>query len=193
MRYSNHYIFQTNSNQFMSEKQFNFLLTWSVVIGISSTLLATPSSGEMIYSLNEAFAQNQTAANQTVGTAGQNQTPANTTQQEFQQLEDALSGARTALHENNTLIAYRALSTAENEMFDLTHVSQGEDQGKQEGDKAKTLEEQLKPVRDSITQAKAGIWDNEDETSPLNAISSAEVSLLRITETLPPGEEEAGE
>jgi hypothetical protein len=174
----------------MSRIQFNnFLLTWSVMIGISSTLLAIPSSGEMMYSLNEVFAQNQTVANQTAGIAGQNQTVANTTRQEFQPLEDALTGARTALHENNTGIAYRALSTAQDEIFDLTHVVQGEPQGEPEVAKAKALEEQLKPVRDSVNQAKESIWNNEDIMSPLNAISSAEVSLLRITETLPPGEE----
>jgi hypothetical protein len=173
----------------MSRLQFkSFLLTWSVIIGISSTLLAIPSSGEMIHSLNKVFAQNQTVANQTAGTAGQNQTVANTTRQEFQPLEDALSEARTALHENNTGIAYRALSTAQDEIFDLTHVSQGEPQGDLEVAKAKALEEQLTPVRDSVNQAREGIWNNEDVTSPLNAISSAEVSLLGITETLSPGE-----
>lgn len=189
MLYSKHYIFQINSDQLMSGIQLkNFLLTWSVMIGISSTLIAISSSEEMIYSLNEVFAQNQTA-----GTAGQNQTVANTTRQEFQPLEDALSAARTALHENNTGIAYRALSTAQDEIFDLTHVSQGEIQGDLEVAKAKALEEQLNPVRDSVNQAREGISNNEDMTSPLNAISSAEVSLLRITETLPPGEVEAEE
>ena len=178
----------------MSRKQFkNFLLTWSIMIGISSTLLAIPSNGEMIYSLNEVFAQNQTVANQTGGITGQNQTVANITRQEFLQLEDSLNGARLALHENSPSTAYRALSTAEDEIFDLTHVTPSEDQGEPEVEKAKALEEQLKTVRDSVNQAKESIWNNEDKTSPLNAISSAEVSLLRITETLPPGEEEAEE
>jgi hypothetical protein len=80
-----------------------FLLTWSILLGISLTLLAMPPNGSMNFAFDEVFAQNQTVANQTTGAAaGQNQTVANVTRQEFQPLEDALTEARTAVQENNT-------------------------------------------------------------------------------------------
>jgi hypothetical protein len=167
-----------------------FLLTWSILLGISLTLLAMPPNGSMNFAFDEVFAQNQTVANQTTGAAaGQNQTVANVTRQEFQPLEDALTEARTAVQENNTGITYRALSSAQNEIFDLTHVSQGEAQGQSEVAKAKALGEQLKPVMDSIDKAKETIW-NDDLGSSLNAVGSGQVSLLQITRSLPSGEGE---
>jgi hypothetical protein len=152
-----------------------FLLTWSILLGISLTLLAMPPNGSMNFAFDEVFAQNQTVAN--------------VTRQEFQPLEDALTEARTAVQENNTGITYRALSSAQNEIFDLTHVSQGEAQGQSEVAKAKALGEQLKPVMDSIDKAKEAIW-NDDVGSSLNAVGSGQVSLLQITRSLPSGEGE---
>jgi hypothetical protein len=182
-----------------------FILTLSVLLGISLTLLAIPPNGSLKFGFDDVLAQNQTVANQTTGatagqnqtvanqttgaTAGQNQTAANVTLQEFQPLEDAFNEARTAIQENNTGVAYRALSSAQDEIFDLTHVSQGETQGQSEIDKAKALEERLKPIRDSVDDAKEAIW-NDNAQSSLNALGSGEVSLLEITRSLPTGEEE---
>jgi hypothetical protein len=167
------------------------LLTWSVLLGISLTLLAIPFDGLMKFTFDEAVAQNQTVANQTKGAAaGQNQTvAANITVQDFQIVEDAFGEARMAIQENNTGIAYRALSSAQDEIFDLTHVSQGETQGQSQIDKAKALEERLKPIRDSVDEAKEAIW-NDNAQSSLNALGSGEVSLLEITRSLPSGEDE---
>jgi hypothetical protein len=167
------------------------LLTWSVLLGISLTLLAIPLNGLTKFTFDEVVAQNQTVANQTTGVAaGQNQTiAANVTGQDFQILQDAFSEARTAVQENNTGIAYRALSSAQDEIFDLTHVSQGETQGQSEIDKAKALAEKLNPVRDSVDEAKEAIW-NDNAQSTLNALGSGEVSLLEITRSLPSGEED---
>lgn len=180
------------SRVIISEK---FLLT-GVLLGISlallaMTLLAMPSNGSMKFAFDEVFAQNQTAANQTTGAAaGQNQTvAANVTRQEFQPLEDALEEARRAVQENNTGIAYRALSRAQDMIFDLTHVSQGETQGQSEVAKAKALEEQLKTVRDNIDKAKEAIWNDNPESS-LNGVGEVQVSLLQVTRNLPPGEAE---
>ena len=164
------------------------LLTWSVLLGISLTLLAMIFNGLIEFTFDEVAAQNQTVANQTTGAAGQNQTvAANITLQDFQTLEDAFGEARMAIQENNTGVAYRALSSAQDEIFDLTHVSQGETQV--EIDKAKALEERLKPIRDSVDDAKEAIW-NDNAQSSLNALGSGEVSLLEITRSLPSGEEE---
>jgi hypothetical protein len=162
------------------------LLTWSVMLGISLMLLAVPPNGSMKFTFDEAVAQNQT----TGAATGQNQTiAANVTVQDFQILQDAFGEARTALQENNTGVAYRALSSAQDEIFDLTHVSQGETQGQSEIDKAKALEEKLNPVKDSIDEAKEAIW-NDNAQSTLKALGSGEVSLLEITRSLPSGEEE---
>jgi hypothetical protein len=162
------------------------LLTWSVMLGISLMLLAVPPNGSMKFTFDEAVAQNQT----TGAATGQNQTiAANVTVQDFQILQDAFGEARTALQENNTGVAYRALSSAQDEIFDLTHVSQGETQGQSEIDKAKALEEKLNPVRDSVDEAKEAIW-NDNAQSSLNALGSGEVSLLEITRSLPSGEED---
>jgi hypothetical protein len=99
-----------------------------------------PPNGSMNFAFDEVFAQNQTVANQTTGApAAQNQTAATVTRQEFQPLEDALNETHSAVQENNTGITYRALSSAQNEIFDLTHVSQGETQGQSEVAKAKAL------------------------------------------------------
>jgi hypothetical protein len=171
------------------------LLTWSVLLWISLMLSAIPPNGSMKFTFDEAVAQNQPVANQTTGAAGgQNQTiAANVTVQDFQTLEDAFGEARMALQENNTGVAYRALSSAQDEIFDLTHISQGETQGQSEIDKATALEEILNPVRDSVDEAKEAIW-NDNSQSTLNALGSGEVSLLEITRSLPSGEvEEEGE
>jgi hypothetical protein len=166
------------------------LLTWSVFLGISLTLLAIPPNGSMKFTFDEVVAQNQTVTNQTTGAAtGQNQTVANVTLQDFQLLETALVDARTAIQENDTGVAFRALSSAQDEIFDLTHVSEDETQGQSEIDKAKALEEKLNPVRDSVDEAKEAIW-NDNAQSSLNALGSGEVSLLEITRSLPSGEED---
>ena len=167
-----------------------FILTLSVLLGISLTLLVIPPNGSLKFAFDDVLAQNQTVANQTTGaTAGLNLTAANVTLLEFQPLEDAFNEARTAIQENNTGVAYRALSSAQDEIFDLTHVSQGETQGQSEIDKAKALVERLKPIRDSVDEAKEAIW-NDNAQSSLNALGSGEVSLLEITRSLPSGEEE---
>ena len=166
------------------------MLAGSVLLGISLTLAAISPNGLLKVAFDEVVAQNQTAANQTTA-AGQNQTVANVTLQEFQPLELALSDARTAILENDTGVAYRALSSAQDEIFDLTHVSEDETQGQFEVAKAKALGEQLKPVRDSIDEAKGAVW-NDDSGSSLTALGSGELALFKITSNLPSGEEEGG-
>jgi hypothetical protein len=168
-----------------------------IVIVAAATILATTMAATQILlpSLlqQEAVAQNattttnQTAGNQTQGGGAAAATRAaigNLTQADFGSLRDNLNTARESLQTNDTTAAYDAINSADNELFGLAN-----DQGEQN---MKALMQQFKPLQDSIDSTRDAL-SNNDTVKALQQLDTADVELLKITQQLPPGEEEGEE
>ena len=137
----------------------------------------------------EAVAQNATTTTTTNQTAG-NQTQgggaamANLTQADFESVIDNLNSASEALQANDTTEAYDAVNSVENELFEIAT-----DQGEQN---MKTLMQIFKPLQDSVDSARDALRNN-DTTNALQQLNSTDVELLKITQQLPPEEQEGEE
>jgi hypothetical protein len=166
-----------------------------IAIVAAATILATTMAATQILlpSLlqQEAVAQNattttnQTAGNQTQGGAAATRAAiGNLTQADFGSLRDNLNTARESLQTNDTTIAYNAINSADNELFGLAN-----DQGEQN---MKALMQQFKPLQDSIDSTRDAL-SNNDTVKALQQLDTADVELLKISQQLPPGEEEGEE
>jgi hypothetical protein len=168
-----------------------------IAIVAAATILATSMGATQILlpSLlqQEAVAQNatttttnQTAGNQTQGggTAATRAAIGNLTQADFGSLRDNLNTARESLQTNDTTAAYDAINSADNELFGLAN-----DQGEQN---MKALMQQFKPLQDSIDSTRDAL-SNNDTVKALQQLDTADVELLKISQQLPPGEEEGEE
>jgi hypothetical protein len=167
-----------------------------IAIVAAATILATTMAATQILlpSLlqQEAVAQNattttnQTAGNQTQGggAAATRAAIGNLTQADFGSLRDNLNTARESLQTNDTTAAYDAINSADNELFGLAN-----DQGEQN---MKALMQQFKPLQDSIDSTRDAL-SNNDTVKALQQLDTADVELLKITQQLPPGEEEGEE
>jgi hypothetical protein len=80
------------------------------------------------------------------------------------------------LLQQEVVAAYNAVDSADNELFGLAN-GQGE---------------QFKPLQDTIDSARDALRNN-DAAKALQQLDTAEVELLKITQQLPPGEEEGEE
>jgi hypothetical protein len=167
-----------------------------IAIVAAATILATTMAATQILlpSLlqQEAVAQNattttnQTAGNQTQGggAAATRAAIGNLTQADFGSLRDNLNTARESLQTNDTTAAYDAINSADNELFGLAN-----DQGEQN---MKALMQQFKPLQDSIDSTRDAL-SNNDTVKALQQLDTADVELLKISQQLPPGEEEGEE
>lgn len=167
---------------------------FAVIAVVSSFLFGAASVGMMPH-IQEANAQNATTATNQTATPTANQTgatgatqnqsslPANLTNSDFGRIRDDLARVRDALQDNNNVQAYRALGWADNEVFILAS-----DQGNQ----MKALLAQLKPLQDNIQKAQEAILQGNNSTA-LNELGSAEVSLLKVTQKLPSGDTDTAE
>src|SRR5918912_4295082 len=109
---------------------------------------------------------------------------ANLTQADFNTVRDNLNTARESLEDNDTTAAYAAVNSAESELFGLAS-----DQGEQN---MKALIQQFKPLQDTIDSIRDALRNN-DTAKALQQINTADVELLKITQKLPPGEQEGEE
>src|SRR5919112_3662826 len=135
----------------------------------------------------QAVAQNATASttNHTAGNQTQGGGPmANLTQADFGPVRDNLNTARESLQTNDTTAAYDAVNTAGSELFGLAN-----DQGEQN---MKAVMQQFKPIQDSIDSTRDALR-NGDTVQALQQLNTADEELLKITQQLPPEEEEEGE
>ena len=168
-----------------------------IAIVAAATILATSMGATQILLLSllqqEAVAQNatttttnQTAGNQTQGggAAATRAAIGNLTQADFGSLRDNLNTARESLQTNDTTAAYDAINSADNELFGLAN-----DQGEQN---MKALMQQFKPLQDSIDSTRDAL-SNNDTVKALQQLDTADVELLKISQQLPPGEEEGEE
>jgi hypothetical protein len=125
---------------------------------------------------------NQTAGNQTQGGGGA--AMANLTQADFGPVTDNLNTARESLQTNDTTAAYDAVNSAGSGLFGLAN-----DQGEQN---MKAVLQQFKPLQDSIDSTRDALRNN-DTAKTLQQLNTADVELLKITQSLPSGEQEEEE
>jgi hypothetical protein len=167
-----------------------------IAIVTAATVLATTMTATQILLppllQQEAAAQNatttttnQTAGNQTQGGAAATRAAmGNLTQADFGSFRDNLNTARESLQTNDTTAAYDAVNSADNTLFGLAN-----DQGEQN---MKALIQQFKPLQDSIDGTRDTLRNN-DTAKALQQLNTADVELLKITQKLPPGEQEGEE
>jgi hypothetical protein len=132
----------------------------------------------------EAFAQNQTTSTNQTSAA-----TANITRGDFEPLVGSINSAREAVHNNNTHTAYIQLSNLDDEIFDLTHDTPDDVAEIESVSKNQTIVEMLKPVSESIQNAKAAL-DTDDSSKALDAINTADTDLVKLTQNLPTDETE---
>jgi hypothetical protein len=163
----------------MLQKEKSFRVLY-IVLTASSVLGVTVGTGLAGYLLLDATAQNQTAAtNQTAAPS-----TANTTRGDFNPVRDNINSAREALFNNDTDISYDFLSTAGNEIFDLTQITEDE-VAADEPSVNQTMVEQLRVVKEKLDNAQSSL-SNNDNPKALQEINSADAELLIVTRDLPP-------
>jgi hypothetical protein len=170
-------------------KSNRVLIAIVAAIVVVTTIAATqtlPLLQQEAVAQNATTTTNQTAGNQTQGggAAATRAAIGNLTQADFGSLRDNLNTARESLQTNDTTAAYDAINSADNELFGLAN-----DQGEQN---MKALMQQFKPLQDSIDSTRDAL-SNNDTVKALQQLDTADVELLKITQQLPPGEEEGEE
>ena len=161
-------IFQITSGQ--QENQQNALNASNTAS--DQTSIMTNQSGALIDSI-----QNQTIDNQT-GTAALS---ANLTQGDFESLKQDLSEAHRALENNDTTTVLDELNSASGELFIIT--SQQFDPAHVEA-----MTQEFDPLQSHLDQAQEAALKNE-HAKMLEELNAAESELLKITRTLPSGQE----
>ena len=159
---------------------------------VAATVLATTivvATQTLPLLQQEAVAQNatttnQTAGNQTQGGGAARAAMANLTEADFGPVTDNLNTARESLQTNDTTAAYDAVNSAGSELFGLAN-----DQGEQN---MKAVLQQFKPLQDSIDSTRDALRNN-DTAKALQQLNTADVELLKITQSLPDGEQEEEE
>jgi hypothetical protein len=154
---------------------------------LSSLVVVVAIAGGL--GLQQATSQNATttagATNQTGGTTTQNQTSTalvNLTRSDFDSVTSAMNSARESLTQNATEDAYFSLNFADNALFRTAQ---------EEGPSATAVILQMsQPVRNHIDGAQKALIGG-DTPRALNELNSADVELVKITQRLPPGEEES--
>jgi hypothetical protein len=160
------------------------------IVAVVATVFATQTLPPLLQ--QEVVAQNatttttnQTGGNQTQGGgAAARAVMGNLTQADFGSFRDNLNTARESLQTNDTTAAYGAVNSADNTLFGLAN-----DQGEQN---LKAVMQQFKPLQNSIDGTRDAL-SNNDTAKALQQINAADVELLKITQKLPPGEEEGEE
>jgi hypothetical protein len=156
---------------------------FAVIAVVSSVLLGAALVGTTLL-FQEANAQNATtamnqtgatAANQTGAAQNQSSILANLTNSDFAPIRENLALVRDAILDNDNVLAYRALGWADNEAFILA----GE-----QGNQSSVLLAQLRPTQDAIQNAQQALLQ-EDSSTALQELGSAETTLLQITNKLP--------
>jgi hypothetical protein len=166
----------------------------AIVVVVATVLATTMAATQILLPpllQQEAAAQNattttnQTAGNQTQGGAAATRaTMGNLKQADFGPVTDSLNTARESLQTNDTTAAYDAVNSVDSELFGLVS-GQGEQN-------MKAVMQQFKPLQDSIDSTRDALRNN-DTVKALQQLDTADVELLKITQQLPPGEEEGEE
>jgi hypothetical protein len=155
--------------------------TFVVTTIVVATQTLLPLLQQEAVAQNATTTTNQTAGNQTQGGGA---AMANLTQADFGPVTDNLNTARESLQTNDTTAAYDAVNSAGSELFGLAN-----DQGEQN---MKAVLQQFKPLQDSIDSTRDALRNN-DTAKTLQQLNTADVELLKITQSLPSGEQEEEE
>jgi NhaP-type Na+/H+ or K+/H+ antiporter len=161
--------------------------TFVVTTIVVATQTLLPLLQQEAVAQNATTTTNQTAGNQTQGGGGGaagGAAMANLTQADFGPVTDNLNTARESLQTNDTTAAYDAVNSAGSELFGLAN-----DQGEQN---MKALMQQFKPLQDTIDSTRDALRNN-DTAKTLQQLNTADVELLKITQSLPDGEQEEEE
>jgi len=160
--------------------------TFVVTTIVVATQTLLPLLQQEAVAQNATTTTNQTAGNQTQGGGGAagGAAMANLTQADFGPVTDNLNTARESLQTNDTTAAYDAVNSAGSGLFGLAN-----DQGEQN---MKAVLQQFKPLQDSIDSTRDALRNN-DTAKALQQLNTADVELLKITQQLPPGEQEGEE
>jgi NhaP-type Na+/H+ or K+/H+ antiporter len=155
--------------------------TFVVTTIVVATQTLLPLLQQEAVAQNATTTTNQTAGNQTQGGGA---AMANLTQADFGPVTDNLNTARESLQTNDTTAAYDAVNSAGSGLFGLAN-----DQGEQN---MKAVLQQFKPLQDSIDSTRDALRNN-DTAKALQQLNTADVELLKITQSLPDGEQEEEE
>jgi NhaP-type Na+/H+ or K+/H+ antiporter len=155
--------------------------TFVVTTIVVATQTLLPLLQQEAVAQNATTTTNQTAGNQTQGGGA---AMANLTQADFGPVTDNLNTARESLQTNDTTAAYDAVNSAGSGLFGLAN-----DQGEQN---MKAVLQQFKPLQDSIDSTRDALRNN-DTAKTLQQLNTADVELLKITQSLPSGEQEEEE
>jgi NhaP-type Na+/H+ or K+/H+ antiporter len=160
--------------------------TFVVTTIVVATQTLLPLLQQEAVAQNATTTTNQTAGNQTQGGGGAagGAAMANLTQADFGPVTDNLNTARESLQTNDTTAAYDAVNSAGSGLFGLAN-----DQGEQN---MKAVLQQFKPLQDSIDSTRDALRNN-DTAKTLQQLNTADVELLKITQSLPSGEQEEEE
>jgi len=160
--------------------------TFVVTTIVVATQTLLPLLQQEAVAQNATTTTNQTAGNQTQGGGGAagGAAMANLTQADFGPVTDNLNTARESLQTNDTTAAYDAVNSAGSGLFGLAN-----DQGEQN---MKAVLQQFKPLQDSIDSTRDALRNN-DTAKTLQQLNTADVELLKITQSLPDGEQEEEE
>ena len=160
--------------------------TFVVTTIVVATQTLLPLLQQEAVAQNATTTTNQTAGNQTQGGGGAagGAAMANLTQADFGPVTDNLNSARESLQTNDTTAAYDAVNSAGSGLFGLAN-----DQGEQN---MKAVLQQFKPLQDSIDSTRDALRNN-DTAKTLQQLNTADVELLKITQSLPDGEQEEEE
>jgi NhaP-type Na+/H+ or K+/H+ antiporter len=161
--------------------------TFVVTTIVVATQTLLPLLQQEAVAQNATTTTNQTAGNQTQGGGGGaagGAAMANLTQADFGPVTDNLNTARESLQTNDTTAAYDAVNSAGSGLFGLAN-----DQGEQN---MKAVLQQFKPLQDSIDSTRDALRNN-DTAKTLQQLNTADVELLKITQSLPSGEQEEEE
>ena len=172
-------------------KSNGVLIAIVAVATVLATTIVAATQIQLPLLQQEAVAQNatttttnQTAGNQTQGGAATGAAIAGLTQADFSPVTDNLNTARESLQTDDTTAAYAAVNSAELELFGLANA-----QGEQN---MKAVLQQFKPLQDSIDSTRDALRNN-DTAKALQQLNTADVELLKITQSLPDGEQEEEE
>ena len=146
----------------------------SFLIAIAAVSISELTNYEALGQQQNATNATATISNQT-GSAAQNQTMADLTRSDFNQLTDNLNAAREAVQDNDPAGAVGDLGSARTELNVLMTRVGGEDTpGGQ----------QLMAVRNQIDSAEEAAG-NSDTLKASQGINAADTELLKVTQNLP--------
>ena len=145
-----------------------------LLVGLSSF---GPNGPEDALAQNATTPTNQTAGNATAPTTGG---LGNLTNADFSEVRADLATVREALSNNDTTQAYSALNWAKNGLFELANG---------QGELKDRINQQFSTIRSSIDRAEEPLL-KDDTAQALEGLNNVDVEILRITQNLPPGEEE---